>query len=127
MVDAPTFYVALRQTVEDLKKIDTQIAELQARRASLEITQSLAGQLAITIHDNTCRASHTDQCGWGYDSSPFHSWEAPSHSGYLAQAREIEPEPAKQGAVVTMQRAVQPTDDRPLQLPQERFSLVLRS
>ena len=48
-----------------------------------------AQQLAIKLHDLTCKSNHTDGCGWYYEiSKGSHNWTGHTHQRYLGEILE---------------------------------------
>lgn len=75
---------------QDPEEMDKQIAVLMFQRDSLRVSQSLAGKLAILLHDHFCEFNHTDGCSWGYEcKGGYHEWESPRHKSWLIRAREV--------------------------------------
>jgi hypothetical protein len=73
-----------------MKAYDEEIKTLIFQRDSEKISSTLAGKLAILLHDAYCGHNHTDACGWMYDvKNGFHNWEGHPHGDYLAKAKKI--------------------------------------
>lgn len=63
-------------------ELNTQLEELAA--ASPEY------QLAIHLHDSTCKWNHTDGCSWYYEfKDKKHVWTGHAHSHALKQAQHL--------------------------------------
>jgi hypothetical protein len=83
--------------MDDITKLERQIAELQAdlekakahKKALEELSEEQ--QLAILLHDLLCRWNHMDGCSWHYysDTDPS-SWRSgTSRYTYLIMARKV--------------------------------------
>ena len=79
-----------------MKDIDIEIQEAEQRLESLKKQKEgmlLSGpdcDLAIAIHNLTCRYNHTDQCGWEYEiHNNVHAWNEYAHAKYLGIARRV--------------------------------------
>ena len=72
------------------KNYDQEIKNLIFQRDSEKVASTLAGKLAVLLHDNYCGYNHTDGCGWMYDvKNGFHNWEGHPHNDYLEKAKKI--------------------------------------
>lgn len=79
--------------IEDLEKklhvIDNQQPTFLLKQTPNEVLDCLM-ELAILIHDSTCKSNHTDACGWLYEKNgDNHDWLGSSHRMYLDKAVEV--------------------------------------
>jgi hypothetical protein len=76
---------------EQIKKLEIELADLKEK--DLEFSKLPRDhQLAICLHDSTCRWNHTDGCSWGYEIDPNYpggTWNGPEHSRYLDKAHKL--------------------------------------
>jgi hypothetical protein len=74
----------------DKRDYDKEIEALVFERDSRIMSESLAGKLAILIHDHSCGYNHTDGCGWMYEmKNGLHDWNhGEAHYPYLEKARK---------------------------------------
>ena len=76
------------QTIEQLEE---ESRKLDRKIKSMKISSTLAGKLAIFLHDNLCSSSHEDRCGWdrSVDRETGHDWTEYAHEKYLEKAKDI--------------------------------------
>ncbi len=65
-------------------------ADLDAALARSQALADPVHRLADTIHAQTCRLNHTDDCGWLYEKdSGVDDWSGRDHARYLNKARKV--------------------------------------
>lgn len=76
----PRTFEELHQLINRLKdQLAEAEGELQKRESKRRAPWHV---LAEALHDNFCRCSHTDQCGWCYETGPD-KWELGDHKRWL--------------------------------------------
>lgn len=65
--------------------------EIERKRVAKLMAMPQEKQLAIALHDATCKHNHTDACSWYYEMTKEgdHGWEGPAHSEYLDRAAKL--------------------------------------
>ena len=54
-----------------------------------EITDSLAGEVAESLHKDLCISEHVEHCEWNYEELEANKWEGSTHKAYLEKAKKL--------------------------------------
>lgn len=79
----------MRNIDEEIRETEKKLNVLKDEKLGLEMSDP-ACELAIFLHDMTCRYDHTEGCGWFYEiKNGKHDWSRYAHQQELRRARKL--------------------------------------